>query len=48
MKDKCEVVFKKPVNDCDTNRADHKHRGTLENNCLYIRIDPNVCVIHPR
>jgi hypothetical protein len=46
-KDECEVVFKKPVNDCDTKGADHQHGGTLENDCLYIRIDPNVRVIRP-
>lgn len=43
----CEIELRKPVNDCDTNTADGKHGGTVENDCLYLRIDANVRILLP-
>jgi hypothetical protein len=38
----CTTILKKAVNDCDTKGEGGKHGGIVRNDCLVMRIDPNV------
>lgn len=39
--DECMKYFKVPVDSCNCSKMDDKQGGTVRNNCIYARIDPN-------
>lgn len=39
--DECMRYFKVPIDSCDCSKKGDKQGGTVKNNCIYARIDPN-------